>query len=155
MLNVLFLCTGNSCRSVMAEGLLRHYSNGKFQSFSAGSNPTGEIHPISLKTLQNEGLSIDGFYSKPIREFENKKIDIVITVCSNAANEACPIFAGNALKAHWGVEDPAYFKGSEEQILAEFKRIYQILERRIKALCDLDILDKSLQEQLNEIGNYE
>lgn len=158
MLNVLILCTGNSCRSIMAEGLLRHYGEGRFQAFSAGSNPTGQVHPISLKTLEAKGLSIDGFYSKSWDELEGQHIDIVITVCDNAAGQSCPVFLGKAIKTHWGVEDPAHFQGSDFEIAAEFRRICEILERRIKALCELDIASISkdeLQKKLNEIGTYE
>lgn len=158
MLNILILCTGNSCRSIMAEGLLHHHGKGKFQAFSAGSNPTGKVHPVSLKTLKAKGISTDGFYSKSWDELEGQHIDIVITVCDNAAGESCPVFLGKFMKVHWGVEDPAHFKGSETKIEAEFKRVCDILERRVKALCQLDIehLSKDeLQQKLNEIGSYE
>lgn len=158
MLNVLILCTGNSCRSIMAEGLLRHYGKGKFQAFSAGSRPEGYVHPVSIKTLQAKGINTDGFYSKSLNELEGQHIDILITVCDNAAGETCPMFLGKAMKAHWGVSDPANFKGSDTEISAEYKRVCEILERRIKALCDLDIGNLSndeLQQQLNKIGSYE
>lgn len=141
----------------MAEGLLGHYGKGKFQAFSAGSNPTGRVHPVSLKTLEAKGINTDRFYSKSWDELEGQKIDIVITVCDNAAGESCPVFLGKAMKTHWGVEDPAHFKGSDTKIAAEFKRVCEILERRIKALCAMNIASISkeeLQNKLNEIGNY-
>lgn len=158
MLNVLILCTGNSCRSIMAEGLLRHHGNGKFAAFSAGSNPTGQVHPISLKTLKAKGLDVDGYYSKSWNELKDQNIDIVITVCDNAAGESCPVFLGKAIKSHWGVADPAYFEGSQAEVEGQFKRVCETLEKRIKALCELDISGLSedeLQNTLNEIGKYE
>lgn len=158
MTNILILCTGNSCRSIMAEGLLRHYGNSKFHAFSAGSNPTGKVHPISLKTLEAKSINTEGFYSKSWDALANKQIDIVITVCDNAAGETCPIFLGQAIKTHWGVPDPAHFTGSEAEISAEFRRVCEILERRIKALCALDISamqQHDVQAKLDEIGTYE
>lgn len=156
--NILFLCTGNSCRSIMAEGLMRHCGEGKFNAFSAGSNPTGEVHPISLETLKAKGISTEGFYSKSWDELEQTKIDIVITACDNAAGESCSVFLGKAIKAHWGVPDPAKFEGTKEEISIEFKRICEILERRIKALVELDIKTLSgdeLLNKLNEIAKYD
>lgn len=158
MKNILFLCTGNSCRSIMAEGLMRHYGEGKFNSFSAGSNPTGDVHPISLKTLEVEGINAEGFYSKSWDELESTNIDIVITVCDNAAGESCPVFLGKVVKAHWGVSDPAKFKGTEEETNQEFKRICDILKSRITVLADLEIehlSDEELLNKLKEIANYE
>jgi arsenate reductase len=142
----------------MAEGLMRHYGEGRFNAFSAGSNPTGEVHPISLETLKAKGISAEGFYSKSWDELEHTNIDIVITVCDNAAGESCPVFLGNAVKAHFGVPDPAKFEGIEEEISKEFNRICEILERRIKALVELDIntlSDEELLNKLNEIANYD
>ena len=156
MLNILFLCTGNSCRSIMAEGLLNNCGKDRFKAFSAGSNPTGKVHPISLKTLQSKNISTDYLYSKSWNELVGLHIDIVITICDNAAGEACPVFLNKAIKAHWGVPDPEYFKGTDIEIEVEFNRVCEILERRIKSLYDLNIesLDKDgLQQNLNKIGN--
>ncbi len=155
MLNVLFLCTGNSCRSIMAEATLNHLGGDKFTAYSAGSFPTGEVHTLSLETLKAKGIETNGYRSKSWDELEGQKIDIVITVCDNAAGETCPIFLGKTIKAHWGVHDPAKFKGTNEETKAEFERIYKMLEKRIRALINLPLeqVDTSeLQQQLNAIG---
>ncbi|MGB9153686.1 MAG: arsenate reductase ArsC [Alphaproteobacteria bacterium] len=154
MLNVLILCTGNSCRSIMAEGLLNHFGKGKFKAFSAGSHPSGTIHSLSLSTLKANGISTEGYRSKSWDEFANQPLDAVITVCDNAAGEACPVFFGSPVKAHWGVPDPAYFKGTQAEIEAEFQRVFDILAVRVKAMIALpENLDKAtLTAKLNEIG---
>ena len=157
MKNVLFLCTGNSCRSVMAEALLRHYGAGRFRSFSAGSFPTGKIHPESLATLARHGISALGFESKSWDVFKDvaMDIDIVITVCDNAAGETCPIFPGSPVKAHWGVRDPAHFHGTPAEVKAEFDTVYGVLEKRVKALVALpDGMEiNALAAKLSEIGS--
>lgn len=142
----------------MAEGLLKHYGKGKFKAFSAGSNPAGNVHPTSLKILKSKGIDTEGFYSKSWDGLEKQQIDIVITVCDNAAGESCPVFLGKAMKTHWGVEDPAHFKGSSVEVESEFKCVCEKLEGRIKALCELDVgyfSKDGLQQKLNEIGTYE
>jgi arsenate reductase len=154
MLNVLILCTGNSCRSIMTEGLLNHYGKGKFKAFSAGSHPSGTVHPVSLSTLKANGISTEGYRSKSWDEFAKQPFDAVITVCDNAAGETCPVFFGAPVKAHWGVPDPAYFQGTEVEIKAEFQRVFDILAVRVKAMIALpDDLDKAtFTAKLNEIG---
>jgi arsenate reductase len=155
MKKILFLCTGNSCRSLMAEALLNHLGKEHFIAFSAGSFPTGQVHPLTLKTLQSKGVPIFGLRSKPWDEFRGKPIDIVITVCHQAAGESCPIFPGKPLKAHWGVPDPAKFQGTNAEILAEFSRVCDILEKRIKVFIRLPLekMDKSeLQQRLHALG---
>lgn len=155
MLNVLVLCTGNSCRSIMAEGLLNHYGTGRIQAFSAGSFPTGNVHPISLATLKAHGMNAGGYRSKSWDEFTGQPVDVVITVCDNAAGETCPLFLGAPIKAHWGVPDPAHFQGTAAEVEAEFNRVFAILERRVKALVALPLktLDKAaLTHELNMIG---
>ena len=107
MLNILVLCTGNSCRSIMAEAAINYFGSGKFKAYSAGSNPTGEVHPLSIETLKGQGITTNEYYSKSWDEFIGKSIDIVITVCDSAAQEACPNFPGSPIKVHWGVSDPA------------------------------------------------
>jgi len=156
MLKILVLCTGNSCRSVMAEGLLNHHGKDKVLAFSAGSFPTGTVHPMSLATLKRHGMSDQGYRSKSWDEFKDQPIDILITVCDNAAGEVCPIFHGKPIKAHWGVPDPAHFQGTPAEIEAEFDRIFTMLEKRVKAFLRLPLeqMDKTeLQQKLNEIGN--
>lgn len=154
MLKVLFLCTGNSCRSIMAEGLLNHYGQGRFQAFSAGSHPAGEVHPMSLATLKAHGISTDNLRSKSWDKLGEHPPNVVITVCDNAAGESCPLFFGAPVKAHWGVSDPAHFKGTETEIRAEFERVFDILAQRVKAMIALPgTLDKAtLATRLNEIG---
>lgn len=155
MKNILFLCTGNSCRSIMAQGLMRHYGADKFNVFSAGSNPIGKINQEALKTLESKGIETDGFYSKSWHELSCKNIDIVITVCDNAAGESCPAFLGKSIKAHWGVCDPSEFEGSKEDRMREFKRICEIIEGRIKDLLKLDIdnySDLELHNKLQDIA---
>ena len=156
MLNILFLCTGNSCRSIMAEGLLNHYGSGKFRGFSAGSFPTGKVHPMTIATLKRHGIKALGYESKSWDIFKNLvELNIVITVCNNAAGEVCPIFHGKPVKAHWDVADPAHFHGTTFEIEGEFDRVFVILERRIKALVELPIEQMDSVEflhKLNEIG---
>jgi len=157
MKNVLFLCTGNSCRSIMAEGLLNHYGKGKYQAFSAGSQPSGDVHPRSLATLRKHGIKSAGYESKSWDVFKDLvELDIVITVCDNAAGEVCPLFYGAPLKAHWGAPDPAHFKGTEAELDTEFERVFAILETRVKALVSLPELSKDeLTIRINKIGKYE
>jgi arsenate reductase (thioredoxin) len=154
-LNVLFLCTGNSCRSIMAEALLKERGKGKFRAFSAGSFPTGKIHPMSIATLQRHNIPALGFESKGWEVFTNLvDLDIVITVCDSAAGEVCPIFPGHPVKAHWSTPDPAHFQGKPAEVDAEFARVFAILDRRIGALAALPVdMDKgTLAVKLNKIG---
>lgn len=156
MYRVLFLCTGNSCRSIVAEAFLAHYGGDRFLSSSAGSFPTGTVHPLSLETLKTRGISTQGFRSKSWDEFSGQRIDIVITVCDAAAGEACPLFPGKPLKAHWGVEDPAKFVGTPEQTKAEFARVCDVLERRVRSLVRLPLekMDSDeRQQKIREIGS--
>ncbi|MCD6034484.1 MAG: Protein-tyrosine phosphatase, low molecular weight [Rickettsiales bacterium] len=145
MITVLFLCTGNSCRSIMAEGLLSHYGEGRFKAISGGSVPAGYVHPMSLETLTVHGIKTSGYFSKSWDIWHDGEgnitfpIDIVITVCDAAAGEACPLFPGKPIKVHWGVPDPAKFEGDEFQIREEFERVCTILERRVQALVALSL----------------
>lgn len=155
MLKILVLCTGNSCRSVMAEGLLNHHGKGRLEAFSAGSFPTGTVHPMSLATLKRHGMKAQGYRSKSWDEFKDRQLDVIITVCDNAAGEVCPIFPGGPVKAHWGVPDPAHFEGTPAEIEAEFDRIFRMLEARVKALLALNpegMNKDELRQKLNQIG---
>lgn len=144
-MHLLFLCTGNSCRSIMAEGLLRHYGAGRFVAHSAGSFPTGEVHPQSLATLRRHGIDAEGFRSKSWDEFTGQPVDIVITVCDNAAGEVCPVFPGKQIKAHWGVPDPAHIQGLPQEIENGFDAVFRMLEKRVKALVALpEVTEESL-----------
>jgi arsenate reductase len=157
--NVLFLCTGNSARSIMAEALLNHWGEGRFRAFSAGSHPKGQVHPLALEMLQRMHLPTAGFRSKSWDEFatpDAPPLDFVFTVCDNAAKETCPIWPGQPMTAHWGISDPAAVEGSDEAKLRAFRTTYRELDARIKIFASLrfDQLDQmSLQRQLDEIGD--
>lgn len=143
-LNVLILCTGNSARSILGESLINHHGAPRFKAYSAGSKPTGRVNPLALKTLQAHGISVKDARSKSWDEFalpSAPKMDVVITVCDSAAGETCPLWPGAPVKAHWGLPDPAAATGSEEQKLAEFERVYRMLEPRVRALVGLKSLD--------------
>jgi arsenate reductase (thioredoxin) len=156
--NVLFLCTGNSARSIMAEALLNHWGHGRFRAFSAGSQPKGEVHPLTLEVLERNHLPNEGARSKSWNEFSHTgapKLDFVFTVCGNAAKEQCAYWPGQPMTAHWGVEDPAVVEGSREEQLRAFNRALRELDARIKLFISLPIasLNKmALQEKLQAIG---
>ena len=139
----------------MAEGLLNHYGKAKIKAYSAGSKPTGNVHPKSLSTLKKNGINSSDFRSKSWDEFKDHEIDVVITVCDNAAGEICPVFYGSPIKTHWGVPDPAHFIGSEAEIDAEFERVFRMLEERVKLFFALPIANLSKEQlkiKLDEIG---
>ncbi|OWT80288.1 MULTISPECIES: arsenate reductase ArsC [unclassified Achromobacter] len=156
--NVLFLCTGNSARSILAEGLLNGLANGRFHAYSAGSQPKGEVHPIALTTLGELSLPTDGYRSKRWDEFAGAgapHMDVIITVCDNAASEVCPIWPGHPMTAHWGVPDPAAQEGTPEEKRQAFHDAARALKRRIEMFLSLPIerLDAiSLQTALRQIG---
>jgi arsenate reductase len=156
--NVLFLCTGNSARSIMAEALLNHLGHGRFRAFSAGSRPKGEVHPLSLETLERAHLPTVGLRSKSWNEFAGPgapPLDFVFTVCGNAAKEECPFWPGQPLSAHWGVDDPALVEGPKEERLRAFNRAFRELDARIKLFTSLRLesLDTmTLQRKLHDIG---
>ena len=132
--NVLFLCTGNSARSILAEAILNRLGRGRFRGFSAGSHPKGEVHPAALALLRENGDDVRGLRSKPWDEFarpEAPRMDFVFTVCDAAAGESCPLWPGQPVTAHWSVEDPAAFVGTPEAQMNEFRRAHRILQQRI------------------------
>ncbi|MRV73517.1 arsenate reductase ArsC [Duganella sp. FT92W] len=137
-MNVLMLCTGNSCRSILAEATFNHLAPDGWRAISAGSKPAGYVHPRSIALLQREGIATAGYYSK---SWENLPAtpDIVISVCGNAAGETCPAYLGPVLRAHWGVEDPAHATGTDEEIDAAFMTAYRILRNRIEAFLALPL----------------
>ena len=155
---VLFLCTGNSARSIMAEVMLNHVGSERFSASSAGSHPKGTVHPLALETLQSLGLPIDGLRSKSWEEFarpDAPPLDFIVTVCDDAAGEVCPIWPGKPMTAHWGVEDPAAFQGTEDAQRAKFREVALILRRRITLLLRLPLatLDAmTIQTQMKAIG---
>ena len=156
--NVLFLCTGNSARSIMAECLLNRWGQGRFRAFSAGSHPKGLVHPTTLRLLRQLNYDITPLRSKCWDEFagpDAPPLDFVFTVCDQAAGEVCPAWPGQPMTAHWGVEDPAAFVGPEEKTYGFFRRIYGYLDNRMKIFVSLPIssLDRmSLQRRLDAIG---
>ncbi len=159
--NVLFLCTGNSARSVLAEAILNKAGGGKFRAFSAGSQPKGSVHPRTLELLRAEGYDVSQLRSKNWAEFARDgapQLDFVFTVCDNAAGETCPFWPGQPMTAHWGIPDPAAATGSDAEIALAFKDAYRMLSRRIDLFLALPIakLDKMvLTKRLKEIGQSE
>lgn len=137
-MNILFLCTGNSCRSILGEATFNHLAPAGWRAMSAGSQPTGQVHPRALALLAREGIATDGYFSKSWDDLPMTP-DIVITVCANAAGETCPAYLGPVLRTHWGVEDPAHATGSDAEIDAAFMTAYQILRRRIEAFLALPL----------------
>lgn len=156
--NVLFLCTGNSARSILAEVLMNHWGRGRIRAFSAGSHPKGSVHPLALELLERMNLPTAGLRSKSWDEFAQPgapKLDFVFTVCDNAANEVCPYWPGQPMTAHWGVPDPAAVQGSEAEKWAAFRGAFRMLDNRIKLFASLPLasLDRiKLQERLDAIG---
>ena len=147
-MNVLFLCTGNSCRSVLGEATFNHLAPEGWRALSAGSKPTGKIHPRSLALLEREGISTEGYFSKSWNDLPVTP-DIVLSVCGNAANETCPTYLGPVLRSHWGVEDPAHVEGTEAEIDAAFMTAYGILRYRIEQFLVLPLEAlKNNREQL-------
>lgn len=156
--NVLFLCTGNSARSIMAEVLLNQLGRGQFTAYSAGSHPSGKVNPFSIEILKGAGLRTEGLRSKSWDEFAQPggpEMDFIFTVCDNASGEVCPIWPGQPITAHWGVADPATVEGTDAQKRAAFRDAATILRRRIELLVNLPIakLDAlSIKSELKEIG---
>ena len=137
-MNVLFLCTGNSCRSILGEATFNHLAPAGWKAMSAGSKPAGYVHPRSLALLAREGISTEGYHSKSWDTLPATP-DIVITVCASAAGETCPTYLGPVLRTHWGVEDPAHATGTDEEIDAAFMTAYRILRARIEAFLALPL----------------
>jgi arsenate reductase len=135
MKTILFICTGNSARSVMAEVLMNELGEGRYQAFSAGAQPSGEVNPLTIETLNAHGHSTDGLRSKSLTEFLDKDIDIVVTVCDNA-RESCPVWPRKTAVMHWGFDDPAVFEGTREEKLAFFEKIYGQIRERIERFLE-------------------
>lgn len=155
-MNVLFLCTGNSCRSILAEATFNHLAPAGWHAVSAGSKPAGYVHPRSLALLAKEGIATEGYHSK---SWDNLPVtpDVVVTVCASAAGETCPVYLGPVLRTHWGVEDPAHATGTDEEIDAAFMTAYQILRSRIEAFLALPLNELQgdrprLKAELDRIG---
>lgn len=156
--NVLFLCTGNSARSILAESLLNHWGRGRFKAFSAGSFPKGEVHALAVELLKRMDLPTEALRSKSWDEYaapDAPALDFIFTVCDNAAGEVCPVWPGKPMTAHWGIADPAAAKGSEADKALAFRKAFRELEARIKLFIQLPIgsLDQlALKEKLRAIG---
>jgi arsenate reductase len=156
--NLLFLCAGNSARSILAEVLIEHWGNGRFNGYSAGSFPKGAVHPLALEELERHHLPTFGLHSKSWNEFARPGapvMDFVFTVCDQAASEACPVWPGNPVTAHWGVTDPATVDGTESEQRKVFRAAYLALENRIKIFVALPIdrLDRlAINREIDEIG---
>jgi arsenate reductase len=156
--NVLFLCTGNSARSIMAEAILNHKGKGKFTAFSAGSHPTGQPRREALKQIESAGMPTEGLRSKSWDEFSEPgapKLDFIFTVCDNAAKEQCPYWPGHPMTAHWGISDPAAVKGTPEEISRAFNDAFVVLERRIDLFLSLPLAtleDIAIKREIDQIG---
>ena len=155
-MNILFLCTGNSCRSILAEATFNHLAPVGWRAISAGSNPTGAVHPRSLALLAREGIAIEGYFSKSWNDLPVTP-DIVVTVCGSAAGETCPAYLGAVTRTHWGVDDPAHVTGSDAEIDAAFMSAYRVLRSRIEAFFKLPLTElapnpEHLKMALDEIG---
>lgn len=155
-MNILFLCTGNSCRSILGEATFNHLAPAGWRALSAGSKPTGQVHPRSLALLAREGIDTTGYFSKSWEALPVTP-DIVLSVCGNAASEACPAYLGPVLRAHWGVEDPAHATGTDAEIDAAFMQAYRILRARIEAFLALPLTELAgdrarLKAELDRIG---
>jgi arsenate reductase len=147
--NVLVLCTGNSCRSVMGEALVNHLGAGRFKAYSAGSNPIGRINTGALATLARHDLPTEGYTSKSWEALEGINFDILIAVCDSAAGEACPVYLSSAIRTNWGVADPGHVEGTPEEVIAAFEATFATLRHRITRLVELPI-DSMSREQLSE-----
>ena len=156
--NVLFLCTGNSARSIMAEGIMNFKGRPQFTAYSAGSHPSGKVRPEALRQLETAHIPASGFRSKSWDEFSKPdapKMDFVITVCDNAANEVCPVWPGQPMTAHWAVPDPPSVKGTEEEVQKAFRDAFFLLDRRIGLFLSLPLasIDRfALKKELDDIG---
>lgn len=156
--NVLFLCTGNSARSILAEVLLQHWGRGQFVGHSAGSHPKGQVHPLALEILKENHLPTDGLRSKSWNEFDRPgapPMHFVLTVCDDAASEICPVWPGQPMTAHWGIPDPAAVMGTDEDKRRAFRQAFRVLDARVKIFVSLRLesLDRlALQRELDAIG---
>ena len=158
MLNILVICTGNSCRSIISEALFNHLGQGRVKAYSAGSQPLGRLNAGAVALLQRHGISTEGLSSKSWSKFENQQIDVAITVCDNAAGETCPAYLQTTTRAHWGLSDPGHVKGTDEVVMAAFEATYRAVERRINAMLALpleNLSSEAMVAELNAIGKLD
>jgi len=136
-MKILYICTHNRCRSILSEAITNHLAAGDIQAFSAGSQPSGEVHPLSIRYLQERGIDTSGLQSQSWDAIEAEQPDVVITVCDSAANESCPVWFGDTVKVHWGLPDPSKLEGSEEEIREAFYAVMDTIEKRVSRLLQL------------------
>ena len=154
-MKILYICTHNRCRSILSEAITNHFASDHIQAKSAGSQPAGEVHPLSLRYLNEAGIPTDGLQSQSWDEFEDFKPDIVITVCDSAAGEACPVWFGQSIKVHWGLADPSKLEGSEEEIAAAFRDCIEEIKHRVSQLQGIAVQPlerEQLKNALNQLG---
>lgn len=157
-MKILYICTHNRCRSILSEAITRHLAGDRIFAMSAGSQPAGEVHPLTLKYLQERGVSIEGLKSQSWDEFEKEQPDAVITVCDSAANEMCPVWFGDTLKLHWSLPDPSKLQGSEEEMRAAFFAVMNTIEQRVTKILALQAGKPeraALQSALRELVTQE
>ena len=156
-MKILYICTHNRCRSILSEAITNHVAEGKIEAKSAGSQPAGEVHPLSLKYLEEAGISTTGLFSKSWDTLESFQPDIAITLCDSAAGESCPLWLGSSLKVHWGLEDPSKLQGTEEELAQAFRNTIEEINQRVKQLANLniDLNDKdALKSALATLGAH-
>ncbi|MGK0443578.1 MAG: arsenate reductase [Bermanella sp.] len=154
-MKILFICTHNRCRSILSEAITNDAADPRLQAASAGSQPVGEVHPLSIKYLQEQGISTEGLASQSWDDLESFEPDVVVTVCDSAANEACPVWFGNSIKLHWGLEDPSKVQGSDDQIKAAFLVCMNEIKYRVAKILQLDLDNLSgdaLKAELVKLG---
>ena len=154
-MKILFICTHNRCRSILSEAIANHQNDDRLQAASAGSQPVGEVHPLSVKYLAEAGISTEGLQSQSWDDLESFEPDVVVTVCDSAAGEACPVWFGKSIKLHWGLEDPSKVQGTEAEIKAEFLKCMALIEERMQAILALDLDNlkgEALKAELLKLG---
>lgn len=153
-MKILYICTHNRCRSILSEAITNHLAKGKLQAFSAGSQPVGEVHPLSLKYLAEKGISTEGLKSQSWDEFESVDPDIVVTVCDSAAAEACPVWFGDTVQVHWGLPDPSKLQGTEADVRDAFYSVMSTIERRVQKLLELNLEPLSKGERQTLLNQF-
>jgi arsenate reductase len=153
-MKILYICTHNRCRSILSEAITNHLAKGKLQAFSAGSQPVGEVHPLSLKYLAEKGISTEGLKSQSWDEFESVDPDIVVTVCDSAAAEACPVWFGDTVQVHWGLPDPSKLQGTEAEVRDAFYSVMSTIERRVQKLLELNLEPLSKGERHTLLNQF-
>lgn len=154
-MKILFICTHNRCRSILSEAIVNHQNDSRLIAASAGSQPVGEVHPLSVKYLNEAGIKTDGLKSQSWDELEDFNADVVVTVCDSAAGEACPVWFGKSIKLHWGLNDPSKVQGTDEEIKNAFLVVMQEIEHRVKAILSLDLNNlagDALKTELVKLG---